>query len=80
MVLNFNCKRCHTNYDFEVGRLTFDENGDGALEVQPNCPRCRSDQWLLSELGQSQATAVQLSDLPSPGHLRPETTAHDSPC
>lgn len=69
MLLNFECARCQTNYDFEVGRLTFDENGDGALEIQPHCPACNSDQWALSELGQSQATAVQLSDWTSPGSL-----------
>ena len=63
MVLNFDCKHCHTNYDFEIGRLTFNANGDGALEIQPHCPRCDSDQWALSELGQSQVTAVHLSSL-----------------
>ena len=65
MILNFDCKHCHTNYDFEVGQLSFDENGDGHLEIQPECPHCHSPKWALSELGQSQATAVHLADLPS---------------
>lgn len=63
MVLNFDCKRCGHNYDFQVGQLTFDANGDGQLELPPHCAHCGSNAWALSEIGQSQVTAVHLEKM-----------------
>ncbi len=64
MELNFRCKSCGTVYDYEVGKLTFDENGDGQLEHYPICPDCnQKDQWALTEYGQGQVTEIHLSEL-----------------
>lgn len=63
MELNFICRSCRREYDFEVGKVTLDEEGNGHLEIEPHCPYCKDKKWELSEYGQSQATELDLADL-----------------
>ena len=57
MEVNLKCGSCKTNYDFEVGEPSTDENMRLVFEHNPVCPKCGAiDKELLSELGQSQMT------------------------
>jgi len=60
MTINFECKKCHKEFDCDVGQISINER-----TMRPDfertivCPRCgeRSmDDVLLTELGQSQMT------------------------
>lgn len=63
MKVNLNCGVCNTNYDFEVGEPTTDENMSLIFEHKSVCPKCGAkDKDLLSELGQSQMTEWDLNN------------------
>lgn len=64
MKVNLNCEVCRTNYDFEVGEPSTDENMNLIFEHKSICPKCGAkDKDLLSELGQSQMTEWSLKDM-----------------
>lgn len=66
MEVNLNCSVCKTNYDFEVGEPSLDEDMSLVFEHKSVCPKCGAeDKDLLSELGQSQMTEWHLKDLDS---------------
>ena len=55
---------CKTNYDFEIGDLSFEDNMKLVFEHKSVCPKCGvSDNDLLSEAGQSQMSEWHLKDL-----------------
>jgi len=60
MEINFECKKCHRNFDCDVGAVTLPENSDRPrFEKMILCPTCGEltmDQVWLTELGQSQLT------------------------
>jgi len=61
MKLNFECQKCKSFYDYEVGNSRFDDVGDLKLEHYPVYPTCKSNKWYLSEYGQSQVTELFLA-------------------
>ena len=73
--INICCLSCRQEFDSEVGRVNF-ETEDGAAEFEKPivCPGCAaryvskegefSDKFELTELGQSQLTALWLDDEP----------------
>lgn len=63
MEVNFNCKKCKANYDFEVGEPSMDKSYKLVFENKPKCPDCFSDEVLLSEIGQSQLTEWHLKGI-----------------
>jgi len=64
MEVNLNCGECKTNYDFEVGGPSHDENMRLVFENKPVCPKCGAvDKELLSEIGQGQMTEWHLRNL-----------------
>jgi NAD-dependent SIR2 family protein deacetylase len=63
MLINFECKSCHKEFDGEVGKITFTPNPD--FQTLPICPRCGpldKNGVYLSELGQSQMTDAFMSE------------------
>ena len=65
MVINFQCKKCRTEFDCEMGRIGINEQ-----TMRPDfenaivCPRCGEramDEVLLTELGQSQMTEATMN-------------------
>jgi rubredoxin len=64
MEVNFNCGVCRTNYDYEVGEPSMDDDFKLVFEHKPVCPKCGAiDKELLSEIGQSQMTEWDLRNL-----------------
>ena len=64
MDVNLKCGSCKTNYDFEVGEPSMDENMRLVFEHKPVYPKCGAkDKELLSELGQSQMTEWHMKGL-----------------
>lgn len=64
MKVNLNCELCRTNYNFEVGEPSMNDNMDIIFEHKSICPKCGAkDKDLLSELGQSQMTAWYFKDM-----------------
>lgn len=63
MIINFECKTCRTEFDSDVGTITFDPDPD--FEILPRCPLCgqrdKSGVW-LTEWGQSQMTEAFLNE------------------
>ncbi len=63
MIINFECKTCHGEFDSDVGAITF--TPDPEFEALPNCPRCgqrdKNGVW-LTEMGQSQMTEAFLKE------------------
>ena len=60
MIINFECKQCHCDFDSDVGRITFNENPP-KLEKKPVCPNCGEmtiTEVYLSEIGQGQLTEL----------------------
>lgn len=58
MILNLKCEKCKTVYNFEVGKLSMNNIGTLVFENKSICPNCGViDKDLLTEIGQSQATA-----------------------
>jgi len=64
MVINFECQKCRTLFDCDIGTVTFSENSDQPdFEKEIICPKCGSfsmDEVLLTEIGQSQLTEITL--------------------
>ncbi len=60
MKINFQCKKCKKEFDYDVGSVSIDyKKGRPIFEKDIMCPRCgkRSmDDVSLTELGQSQLT------------------------
>ncbi len=64
MRVNLNCGSCKTNYDFEIGEPSLDDNMKLVFEHKSVCPKCGvSDNDLLSEEGQGQMSEWHLKDL-----------------
>ncbi len=64
MIINFECKKCHKEFDYEMGQIGIDE-----VTMRPDfekpilCPRCGErtmEEVLLTELGQSQMTEATM--------------------
>jgi rubredoxin len=62
MEINFECQKCGTLFDCEIGTVTIAENSDKPdFEKEIICPKCGGlsmDEVLLTEIGQSQLTEV----------------------
>lgn len=62
--INFQCKKCGRIFDFDVGNISFelvDERPQ--FEKQISCPRCgylTLDEVILTELGQTQLTELDM--------------------
>ena len=60
MIINFECKKCHKEFDCDVGKIGINEATlRPDFEKQILCPRCGKrtiDEVLLTEIGQSQMT------------------------
>ena len=66
MVINFECKKCHREFDCNVGTVTF-EIGDvrptfGKDIVCPRCGKLTMDEVWLTEVGQSQMTEATMGE------------------
>jgi hypothetical protein len=64
MLINFECQKCGTPFDCDVGIVTLPETSDKPnFEKEIICPQCGKismDEVFLTELGQSQLTEVTL--------------------
>ncbi|MFQ5685343.1 MAG: hypothetical protein ACE5GV_01655 [Candidatus Scalindua sp.] len=62
--LNFDCKKCKNTFDSNVGKISFTtEEMRPVFEKDIVCPKCGTlsmDDVMLTELGQSQITEVDL--------------------
>ena len=62
MVINFECQKCRSLFDCDIGTVTFPESSDKPdFEREIICPNCGSlsmDEVLLTEIGQSQLSEV----------------------
>ena len=65
--LHFKCKKCREYFDCEVGKITFPiESKRPHFEKSIVCPKCgvlSMDDAELTELGQTQLSAVYMSEL-----------------
>jgi NAD-dependent SIR2 family protein deacetylase len=62
MLISFECKSCHSEFDSDVGKITF--TPDPVFTIPPLCPRCgprKNDQVFLTEVGQSQLTDAYMN-------------------
>lgn len=65
-VINFQCQKCKKVFDFDVGEINFelvDERPQFKNTIR--CDRCGEltlDEVWLTEIGQTQLTALQLED------------------
>lgn len=62
-IINFKCKKCKSEFDCEVGKITFPDNIDEKLIFEKNviCPKCNIitiDETELTELGQTQVSEI----------------------
>ena len=64
MTINFECKKCHREFDCDVGRIGIDDTGMcPTFEKDIVCPKCGKltmDYVFLTELGQSQMTEATM--------------------
>ena len=64
MVINFECQKCGTLFNSDIGTVTFPENFNRPVfEKEIICPKCGIlliDEVLLTEIGQSQLTEMTL--------------------
>jgi len=64
MVINFECRKCESTFDCDVGAESFPGNSSRpSFEERIICPKCGQlsmDEALLTELGQSQLTEATL--------------------
>jgi hypothetical protein len=64
MVINFECQKCGTLFDCDIGTVTFPEDSDRPVfQKEIICPKCgilSMDEVLLTEIGQSQLTEATL--------------------
>ena len=62
MVINFECQKCRTLFDCDIGTVTLPENSNKPdFEKEIICPKCGKlsmDEVLLTEIGQSQLTEM----------------------
>lgn len=65
--LNFECKKCSSIFDCNVGKITFPPNGQRPIyENEIICPECgvlSMDDVLLTEWGQTQLTEAHMSTI-----------------
>ena len=64
MIINFECKKCHHDFDSDVGHITFNENPP-KLEREPVCPNCGErtiEEVYLTEIGQGQLTELFMNN------------------
>ena len=65
--LNFMCKKCGREFDFDLGKISFPVDEERPLfEKSIVCPKCGDlsmDEVELTELGQTQLTAIYMSEL-----------------
>jgi hypothetical protein len=62
VIISFECKSCHAEFDSEVGTISF--TPDPLFSVPPSCPHCgprENSQVLLAEEGQGQLTEAYLN-------------------
>ncbi len=63
MKVNLKCSECKVHYDFEVGKVTTDEEMNLIFEHKSVCPKCGAkDKDLLTEIGQGQMTEFFFSE------------------
>ena len=63
--LNFQCRKCKRLFDNDVGTITFptEPGKRPTFEKEIRCPRCgviKIEDVLLTELGQTQLTAIDM--------------------
>lgn len=62
MTINFECKKCHKEFNCNVGKISLpDDSMYPVFEKDIVCPICgklKTDDVFLTELGQSQMTEV----------------------
>lgn len=67
--LNFQCKKCRSVFDFDVGNINFELVDERPQFENPiRCPRCGPrtlDQLILTEWGQTQLTELYFRQLRS---------------
>ncbi len=66
-IINFKCKKCGSEFDFEVGKVRFTDNIDDMVHFEREicCVKCgilRGNEVELTELGQSQLTRLYLAN------------------
>lgn len=66
--LNFNCRKCRSIFDSNVGEITFPTKPGQRPKFENDivCPRCgviRIEDVLLTELGQTQITEIHLGSM-----------------
>lgn len=63
-MINFECKKCRTEFDSDVGKIGIDESSiRPKFENDILCPKCGKltiDEVFLTELGQSQMTKATI--------------------
>lgn len=66
MLINFQCKKCKKVFDSDVGLIKMNEQTlRPDFEKPITCPKCGTrtiDEVFLTELGQSQMTAVMMDN------------------
>lgn len=64
--LHFMCKKCREDFDCDVGKITFPVKSERPrFEKSIVCPKCgvlSMDEVELTELGQTQLSAVYIAD------------------
>ena len=64
MTINFECKKCWSKFDCDVGKIGIDDSGmRPTFSKDIVCPRCGKltmDDVLLTELGQGQMTQATM--------------------
>jgi rubredoxin len=65
--LNFKCRKCKGIFDSEVGEITFPTEPGQRPKFENDiiCPKCGAitiDDVLLTELGQTQLTAIDMDN------------------
>ncbi len=65
MVINFECKKCKSTFDCDMGHIVIDEKSmRPVFEKKIMCPNCHDrtiDEVFLTELGQSQMTEATMN-------------------
>jgi len=66
-IINFKCKKCETEFDCEIGKVTFPDNINEKLNFEKKiiCPKCNIitvDEAELTEMGQTDATILHFNN------------------
>ena len=65
-IINFICKKCEVEFDFDVGRISFEfVDWRPQFERKITCPNCgilTLDEVELTEIGQSQLTYLYMRE------------------